>query len=314
MTDPVIETDSLTRQFGDVVAVDELDMTVQRGEVYGFLGPNGAGKTTTINMLLDFIHPTAGEARVLGRDVHEHSLEIRQRIGILPEGAQLYPRLSAREHVEFVAETKDVEVDPIAKLDRVGLDREDQKRAVAGYSKGMQQRLALAMALTGDPELLILDEPSSGLDPTGMAEMREIITAVAVSGTTIFFSSHLLEQVEAVCDRVGILSDGQLVAEDTIESLRELSGVNPVVEIAFAEPPETVTEIEAIDNVVAVETEGDSIEITCRDSAAKIDVIRTADRLGTVTNILAEEASLESLFERYTSNSSSAEIPQEVRA
>ncbi|PSP28419.1 ABC transporter ATP-binding protein [Halobacteriales archaeon QH_2_65_14] len=314
MTEPAIETTGLTKRFGgDVLAVDGLDMTVERGEVYGFLGPNGAGKSTTINMLLDFIHPTEGSARVLGYDTREESLEIRKRVGVLPEGAELYPRLSGREHVEFVGDVKDVDVDPEAMLDRMGLAPEDQTRNVDGYSKGMQQRLALGMALAGDPELLILDEPSSGLDPNGMAEMREIILDEAGDGTTVFFSSHLLEQVEAVCNRVAILHQGRLVAEDTIEGLRDVSGVNPVVELQCAEPPEDDLGIGSLDGVLSVETDGRWLEVTCRDPADKITAIRRADGPAELTDVVAEETSLEALFESYTGERESGDGAVEER-
>ena len=299
MSEPAIETRELTKRFGDVLAVDSVSMTVERGEVYGFLGPNGAGKSTTINVLLDFIHPSEGSARVLGHDSHEGSLAIRRWTGILPEGAELYPRLSGREHIEMVADAKNIDVDPTAVLDRVGLDRDDQTRATDGYSKGMGQRLGLGMALSGDPDLLVLDEPSSGLDPNGMAEMREIIRQEAEDGTTVFFSSHLLGEVEAVCDRVGILNNGRLVAEDAIESLRERSGVNPVVELECAEPS-AVDGLGAVDGVVSVERDGRRLTVTCRDSSNKITAVRYVDEATTVTDIVAEETSLEALFESYT--------------
>jgi ABC-2 type transport system ATP-binding protein len=301
MAAPAIETDGLTKRFGEVVAVDDLNMTVQRGEIYGFLGPNGAGKSTTINMLLDFIHPTEGSATVLGHDTREGSLAIRQNVGILPEGAELYPRLSGREHIEFVADVKDVHADPVAILDRVGLATEDQTRKVRGYSKGMQQRLALGMALTGDPDLLILDEPSSGLDPNGMAEMREIIREAADTGQTVFFSSHLLAEVEAVCDRVAILNAGRLVAEDTIQNLRDISGVNPVVAIQCAKRPE-VDGLAGVAGVVSVEQDGRWLTITCRSAEDKIGAIRHVDERATITDVVAEETSLEALFESYTTD------------
>jgi ABC-2 type transport system ATP-binding protein len=305
MTAPAIETEGLTKHFGDVVAVEDLDMTVERGEIYGFLGPNGAGKSTTINMLLDFLHPTSGSARVLGHDTRAESLAIRKRIGILPEGAELYPRLTGREHVAFVADTKDAEVDPKAMLDRVGLAPEDQTRQVEGYSKGMQQRLALGMALTGDPDLLILDEPSSGLDPNGMAEMREIIREAAAAGRTVFFSSHLLAEVEAVCDRVAILNEGRLVAEDTIENLREVSGVNPVVEIQCADVPDDLG-LADLRGVLAVEQDGRWLSVTCRETDDKVAAIRHVDARASVTDVVAEETSLEALFESYTSDDADA--------
>jgi len=178
-----------------------------RRGVYGFLGPNGAGKSTTIDMVLDLVRPTEGTVRVLEQDATTDGVAIRKRTGVLPDGFAVYDRLTGRQHVEFAVRSKEADDDPDALLDRVGL-LDDADRKAGGYSKGMRQRLALAMALAGDPDLLILDEPSSGLDPAGAKEMREIVRAEADRGATVFFSSHILEQVEAVCDRVGILREG----------------------------------------------------------------------------------------------------------
>jgi len=318
MPEPAIKTDGLTKRFGDILAVDDLDMHVEAGEVYGFLGPNGAGKSTTINLLLNYSHPTAGDARLLGHDARAESLAIRERIGILPEGAELYPRLTGREHVELAADTKGVIVDPDTILARVDLDTEDRDRRVDGYSKGMSQRLALGMALVGDPDLLILDEPSAGLDPTGMADIREIIREEAAEGTTVFFSSHILPEVEAVCDRVGILVEGRLVAEDTIENLREISGVHPTVEFSLETVPGELGLAEQ-EGVVAVEREGKEVTVTCRRPADKIDVISHVGRQATVSDVVATETSLEGLFEAYASgetveSASDGEEPAEVVA
>jgi len=220
---PAIETRGLTKRYGDLVAVDSLDMRVESGEIYGFLGPNGAGKTTTINLLLGLVHRTSGSAEVLGHEVGENIREVRGRIGVLPAHADLYERLSARKHLEFVIEVKDADNDPDALLERVGIpDAAD--RPAGDFSSGMGQRLRLAMALVDDPDLLVLDEPTTGLDPNGARLMRRIITEENDRGATVFFSSHIMEQVEGVCDRVGVLQSGQLVAEDTVDALRGATG------------------------------------------------------------------------------------------
>ncbi|MFC4439702.1 MULTISPECIES: ABC transporter ATP-binding protein [Natrialbaceae] len=217
---PAIAVDGLTKRYGQTLALDDLSFQVEEGEVFGFLGPNGAGKSTTINALLDFVRPTAGQIEVLGLDAQTHSREIRSRTGVLPEGYQTYERLTARQHLEFAMESKGVDDDPVRLLERVDLVDALDKKA-GGYSKGMAQRLMLAMALVGEPELLILDEPSTGLDPNGAREMREIVRRENERGATVFFSSHIMEQVEAVCDRVGILRDGEMVAVDSVEGLRD---------------------------------------------------------------------------------------------
>ncbi|PSQ26945.1 ABC transporter ATP-binding protein, partial [Halobacteriales archaeon QS_9_67_15] len=234
---PAIELDGLTKRFGDVTALRGVNMTVEDGDVFGFLGPNGAGKTTTIDIILDFVRPTAGSATVLGMDAREDSEAIRERLGVLPEGFDLYDRLTGRQHLEFVAEARGADLDVTETLDRVGLELEDAERKTGGYSRGMKQRLALGMALVGDPDLLILDEPSSGLDPNGARLMRQIVREENERGATVFFSSHILGQVEAVCDEVAILQDGQIVAEDSVEGLRAATdtGTRLVVSVASAD-------------------------------------------------------------------------------
>jgi ABC-2 type transport system ATP-binding protein len=296
---PSIETNGLTKEFGaDVVAVDDLDLTVEDGEIFGFLGPNGAGKSTTINLLLDFIRPTAGSAEVLGMDVQDAPGAIRERIGVLPEGYGFDNYLTGREYVEWAIETKDADDDPDDILDTVGLVG-DEDRVAAGYSKGMQQRLAFGMALVDDPELLILDEPSTGLDPNGMQNMRSVIEDRAANGTTVFFSSHILSEVESVCDRVGVMNEGRLVAMDTIENLRDEVGGRDTVELRCASPPDTDS-IVALDGVAEASAEGTTLTVQCTDPAAKVDAIRRADDQVDVLDIITESTSLEELFNQYT--------------
>ena len=236
-----IETDGLAKQYGAVTAIRDVTMTVTPGEVYGFLGPNGAGKSTTIAILLDYARPTAGTARIFGMDPQRSQVEIGRRVGVLPERCELYDRLSGRKHLAFAIRAMDATDDPDALLERVGLaDAGD--RPVGTYSTGMAQRLKLALALVGDPSLLILDEPSSGLDPHGIKRLREIVTAERDRGTAVFFSSHVLEQVEAVCDRIGIMVAGRLVVSGDLESLK--ADVRPTVQLTVTVDtiPSTLTE------------------------------------------------------------------------
>ena len=298
-----IELRGVTKEFGDVTAVRDLDLTVQEGEVYGFLGPNGAGKSTTIDMLLDLVRPTAGTVRVLGRDATSDGVAIRQRTGVLPDGFSVYDRLSGRKHVEFAVRSKEADDDPDALLERVGL-LGDADRKAGGYSKGMRQRLALAMALVGDPDLLVLDEPSSGLDPAGAKEMREIVQREADRGATVFFSSHILEQVDAVCDRVGILRNGELVAEDSVERLREAVGGEETLEIAVGgadgASEAAVEAVRAVGGVSRVDRDGDALVVSCADGA-KTRVIAALEDAGVaVDDFHTREASLEDLFLAYT--------------
>ena len=220
MTTPAIETDGLTKRYGEQTALDGLDLTVDRGEVYGFLGPNGAGKSTTIGLLMNYNKPTSGTARILGFDPWTDVVACHQRIGILPDRFDTYDDRSARRHLQLVADTKRADDDPVALLERVGLgDAVD--RPAGEFSQGMEQRLALAMSLVGEPELLILDEPFSGLDPHGVGLVRDVVESESERGTTVFFSSHVLGQVELVCDRIGVLHRGRLVDEGTLSAFRD---------------------------------------------------------------------------------------------
>ncbi|MFB6130738.1 MAG: ATP-binding cassette domain-containing protein [Salinigranum sp.] len=307
-----IELDGVTKRYDGVTAVRDLSLRVRENEVFGFLGPNGAGKSTTINMLLDFVRPTAGTVRVLGADAQRDSVDVRQRTGVLPEGFGVYDRLTGREHVEFAMRSKEVDGNPTAVLKRVGL-ADAANRKAGGYSKGMTQRLALGMALVGDPDLLILDEPSSGLDPAGAKEMREIVREEVDRGTTVFFSSHVLGQVEAVCDRVGILRDGELVAEDSIESLREAVGSESTLRVTVA--GSTIPDLEAVEALPGVSrahTDGETVVVACEDDA-KTSVISTLEDQGvTVSDFETEAASLEDLFLAYTGDGPEAAELEEV--
>ena len=298
-----IELDGLRKEYADVVALDGVDLTVEEGEVFGFLGPNGAGKSTTINILLDFVRPTAGSAEVLGHDAQEEPTAIRERIGVLPEGYDVYERLSAREHLAFVIESKDADDDPKELLERVGLADAIDRRA-GGYSKGMKQRLVLAMALVGQPDLLVLDEPTTGLDPNGAREMRELIRQESERGATIFFSSHILSQVEAVCDTVGILQSGQLIAKDSVEGLRDAVQGGMTLWVTLADPASDVGTVEdtvsGLDGASVTETDGDRVAIGC-NSTQKMDVLNALNDAGVdVANFETEDQSLEELFTAYT--------------
>jgi ABC-2 type transport system ATP-binding protein len=302
-----IEIDGVTKRYGDVVAVRDLSFEIEEGEVFGFLGPNGAGKSTTINILLDFVRPSEGEVRVLGHDVHEESVAVREHLGVLPEGFSVYDRLTGRQHLEFAIESKEADDDPDAILERVGLDGDGDRKA-GGYSKGMAQRLVLGMALVGDPDLLVLDEPSTGLDPQGARQMRDIVREEAERGATVFFSSHILGQVEAVCDRVGILRDGQLVAEDSIEGLRETTSADTVLRVTVGEVPDgALAEVRGIEGVSEITRSDHRLQISC-ESDVKTSVLSTLEDAGVeVEDFETEEASLEDLFMAYTTDKQEVE-------
>jgi ABC-2 type transport system ATP-binding protein len=221
----VIETENLTRKFGDLVAVDKLNINIREGDIYGFLGPNGAGKTTTIRMLSTLIRPTSGTARVMGHDILKEPNKVRRLIGIMPERPGFYEEMTGRKMLAFYGEFYRIPKTTLASriedlIDRVGMTRFIDAR-IKTYSHGMRKRLAIAQAMLHEPKILILDEASTGLDPKGVQEFRELIRSLAKDGYTIFLSSHVLPEVQQVCNRVGILRRGELVAEDTIENLRQ---------------------------------------------------------------------------------------------
>ncbi|MFW6204993.1 MAG: ATP-binding cassette domain-containing protein [Actinomycetota bacterium] len=227
---PAVRTEALTKRFpGGQVAVDSLQLTVPAGSVFGFLGPNGSGKTTTIRMLLGLVAPTAGEIDLLGRRMPDHAGAVLPRVGALIEGPAFHPYLSGRDNLlRLDAADRTVpgrgarrRIDEA--LDRVGLAAAAGKRYRA-YSLGMRQRLGLAAALLRPRELLVLDEPTNGLDPQGTREVRSIIRDVGAGGTTVFVSSHLLAEVEQVCSHVGVLSHGRLVFSGELGELRQAAG------------------------------------------------------------------------------------------
>lgn len=296
---PAIETRSLTKRYGSLHAVRDVNLEVERGEVFGFLGPNGAGKSTTINVLLDFVRPTSGTVSVLGHDPQAESRAVRERVGVLPEASGYYDRSTAREHVEFAIAMKRATDNADTILERVGLDK-DANRPVGEFSKGMRQRLGLGIALVGQPDLIILDEPLGGLDPAGARLLREIVLTERDRGTTVFFSSHIMDQVEMLCDRVGIMSDGQLVAVDTVDQLRSAAERPDELIVSVDSPPEDHG-IGSLDGVSNVVVQNETFRISCADSAVKRDVIRHLELSGaTVIDIDNERPSLEQMFQDIT--------------
>ena len=301
-----IEVSGLRKAYpGGVLAVDDLSFSVDEGEIFGFLGPNGAGKSTTINILLGYVSPTAGSATVLGQDVNGEFAPTRKRIGVLPDGYSLYDRLTAREHLEWVIRTKDAADDPDTILERVGIADAADRRA-GGFSKGMCQRLAFGMALVGDPDLLVLDEPSSGLDPTGVQELRATIQDLAAGGTTVFFSSHVLGKVEAVCDRVGILRDGEVLAIDTVSGLRDSVGNGTTLRVTVDRIDDAAMQaIRSLPDVTEARLEGgDPPVITAQVDGSKTAVLgELEDRDVEIRDFSTREASLEDVFQSYTTES-----------
>jgi ABC-2 type transport system ATP-binding protein len=226
--DVAVATWGLTKSFGQKVAVNGLNLVVRRSEFFGFLGPNGAGKSTTIKMLVGLLRPTYGAAFVGGVDVWRDPLAAKALMGVLPEQLNLYERLTGRELIEFAGRLYDMPRDEIRRrtesLLRVLTLADDADKLVVDYSVGMRKKVSLAAALIHRPQVLFLDEPFEGIDPISSRVIRDILRDLTASGTTIFFSSHIMEVVERLCTRVGIINQGTLVAEGTLDELRQRAG------------------------------------------------------------------------------------------
>lgn len=239
MSEMIIQTEGLTKTYRGRYAVDHLNLEIAKGDIYGFLGPNGAGKTTTIRMLLGLIQPTSGTIRIFGRELHRDKLAILRRIGSLVESPSYYGHLSAIDNLEAIRRILQVPKSRINEvLDIVSLTS-DARRPVKGFSLGMKQRLGIAASLLGNPELLILDEPTNGLDPSGIHEIRELIKSMPKRyGITVLVSSHLLGEMELMASKVGIIREGRMVFQDTIDNLRLRAAHD--MELVVSEPDEAL--------------------------------------------------------------------------
>lgn len=223
MSELVIETKGLTKEFGSLTAVKDLNLKVKKGALYGFLGANGAGKSTTIRMLLDLVKPTRGNAYLFNKDIRYHRKEILRKVGAMVESPSYYENLTAYENLEIIRRILKLERKEIDKaLEIVNLSKWKDKR-VKTFSLGMKQRLGIAQALMGDRELLILDEPTNGLDPAGVREIRNLIISLPeITGATVLISSHILSEIELIADHVGIIHNGKLLFQGTLEELKEM--------------------------------------------------------------------------------------------
>lgn len=298
---PAIEVHGLQKIYNHVAAVDNVSFTVEKGEIFGFLGPNGAGKTTTIKAILDLIHADAGTITINGIDIRKHGKEAKKTIGYMPEKVAFYDNLTALQNLQFYAEIKQVSTEECLKLiNEFGLSDTGKKR-VGKFSKGMVQRLGMARAILGNPPILILDEPSGGLDPRGVVLIRDKILEMKQKGTTIFFSSHILSEVQEICDRVGIINKGSLVAQDSVEGLSKKLNLKPQISITVdAMKPAIEEALRALPGVESLQVKGNVLEIIC-DATMKAKVILAISTAGgNIQNLQTKEPSLEEVFMRYT--------------
>jgi ABC-2 type transport system ATP-binding protein len=304
--DVVIETQNLTKRYGDLVAVDGLNLTLSAGEVFGLLGPNGSGKTTTILMILGLTEPTSGTARVLGLDPLRNPLGVKRRVGYLPDSVGFYDELTARENLRYTTRLNGIARDESERRIDDLLERMDltdaASRPVGTFSRGMRQRLGLADVLLKQPQVAILDEPTNGLDPVGARQFLELIKGLKRDGITVLLSSHLLPQVQAVCDRVGLFSLGKMGLEGTVESLsdRVLGGSYRIrIEAKPDGLERMLAGIPGVGRVVAdtdrpgvyhVEAQRD-----CRSDVAK----RVVESGGQLLGLSFERSSLDDVYQRY---------------
>lgn len=256
----MIEVQNLSKTFGSHLAVDSISFEAHPGEVVGFLGPNGAGKTTTMRMLTGFIPPTSGQARVAGFDVFSDSLEVRRRVGYLPETVPVYPDMTVYSYIKFWAELRGLR-GPRRRVDEViaQVQLTDRRNSlIRNLSKGMRQRLGLAQAIVHNPEVIILDEPTIGIDPQQVIEVRDSVRALGQQHT-VLFSTHILSEAEQVCDRVLIINQGRIVAEGTPANLRRMLQPNPhlYVLVGGTTPEQAPALLQQIDGVDSVEPQGE---------------------------------------------------------
>ena len=306
---PVVSTSALSiadlsKTFNGLKAVDALSLEVRKGEIYGFLGPNGAGKTTTIKIVLGLTFPDRGTVRVDGREVSREPHEIRQHIGFLPERVAFYQHLTARQTLEFFADLKARGRQGVTGLlEAVGLASFADAK-VGTFSKGMVQLLGVAQALVGDPDLLILDEPTVGLDPNWTRAVKDRIQAANRAGTTVFFSSHILSEVQELAHRVGIVNRGRLVAEDTVERLGASLNLKPRLRISVdGDPSAAATAIAGLEGVEEVRSVGHDLLVVCPPATKANVIARLAAGGISVRDFRTEEPSLEEVFLRYTRDS-----------
>ena len=292
-----LEIIGVTKTFKDVKAVDNVSFSVKKGEIFGFLGPNGAGKTTTIKAILGLLHVDSGKIRINGYDIKDNEIEAKRSIGYLPERVSFYENLNPVQTLQFFCELQGVDKSVVKELlHKVGLS-DALNRKVGGFSKGMLQLLGIAQTMIGEIPVYIFDEPMGGLDPRWVKVVRDMIIKLNQQGATIMFSSHILSEVQNLCDRVVIINKGKIIAKDTVENLNNYLKIKPRLELTIPELngkiPQKMREIEGIISIVAKE---DKILITCEPSE-RINIISEIKNQGfDVKDVKTFEPSLEEVF------------------
>ncbi len=289
--EPVIVIDKLEKSYGKIQAVRGISMSVQRGEIFGFLGPNGAGKTTTIRCMLDVIRPSAGMIRIQGLDAQRDKLALHQRIGYLPGDVRLPGQMTGKQVIDYFSRLQGLE--PVLLNDLIARFDVEIKRPIKSYSKGMRQKIGIVLAFMCDPEVLILDEPTSGLDPLLQKTFHELLLDEQTRGKTIFMSSHIMSDVEKVCQRVAVIRSGELVTVEEVEALREKAGQRVIVEFG---DEVTAEELSLIPGLSMVTKSNSSYHFNVSGS---MDPLIKALSRHEVIRLQAEEAPLEEVFLKF---------------
>ncbi len=289
----VIEIDQLTKTYGAVQAVRGISLRVEQGEIFGFLGPNGAGKTTTIRCMLDVIRPTSGAVRVLGLDAQHDRQALHQRIGYLPGDVRLPGEMTGKQVLNYFSQLQGLQ--PVLRDELVARFDVELKRPLKGYSKGMRQKIGIVLAFMCDPDLLILDEPTSGLDPLLQKTFNEFLLEEQARGKTVFMSSHIMSDVEKVCQRVAVIRRGELVTVERVEALREKAGQRITVEFA-PDASVPVTELERVVGVSDVTLSKGSYHMSM---SGPMDALIKALSRHEVLRLHVEEAPLEEVFLKF---------------
>jgi len=290
---PIIRTEDLTKYYGKVRALEALDLEIRAGEVFGFLGPNGAGKTTTIRTMMDEIRPTRGRASILGMDTHEKSVEIRRHIGYLPGDLAMYPGLTGQDTLRYFANLRGgVDWSRVEAL-RVRFDM-DLSRKIGDLSSGNRQKVGLIQAFMNKPDVLIFDEPSTGLDPLIQRELQKMMREMADEGCTVFLSSHTLSEVQRVADRVGIIRHGRLVTVESVSTLRSKARRRVEFELDARADPEV---FEAVPGASDVDVENHRVSMSFDGDMGVL--LKAATDHYSVVDISSQEADLEEIFLTY---------------
>jgi len=296
-----IEVYGLSKSFNGFKAVDDVSFKVSKGEIFGFLGPNGAGKTTTIKAILGLIHTNSGDIKLNGFDIRKKGKDAKKHVGYLPEKVAFYDNLTALQNLRFYAEMKNTSKEECkALIEEFGLGESINKK-VGKFSKGMVQRLGMARAVLGNPPILILDEPSGGLDPRGVILIRDKILEMKNKGSAVFVSSHILSEIQAVCDRVGIINHGVIVAKDTVSELRKKLNLKPKLTVELDKMSDAIVDaVKKVKGIDDAQIINKIINVICDSRLRAKVIIAIAKAGGNIINLHTTEPSLEEVFMKFT--------------